>query len=240
MARVLITGANRGIGLELARRMAGRGDTVFGTYRDASRSGALLSLAKASGGALTPVELDVRDPPSIERLAGVVATRTDALDVLVNNAGVGAEGRDFADERTTRDWGQLVAGDMLSMLHTNSVAPMVVAQRFVPLLREGKSPKIVNVTSQMGSIAMTSGGSYTYRASKAALNMLSRSLAIDLRGEGIAVAMVHPGWVRTDMGGPNAPVGVEESVTGMLWVIDNLTMERTGRFWDYRGNDLPW
>lgn len=220
--------------------MAARGDTVYATYREAGRSKSLLDLARASGGALSALVMDVRELPSIERARELVAGMTDALDVLVNNAGVGAEGHEFADERTTRDLGYLEAGDMLRMLHTNSVAPMIVAQRFLPMLRNGASPKLVNVTSQMGSIAMTSGGSYAYRASKAALNMLSRNLAIDLRGEGISVAMVHPGWVRTDMGGPNAPVGIEESVAGVLWVIDNLTLERTGRFWDYRGSDLPW
>jgi NAD(P)-dependent dehydrogenase (short-subunit alcohol dehydrogenase family) len=240
MVRALITGANRGIGLEMARRMARRGDTVFATYREAARSEALMGLARASSGTLTAVEMDVRDLGSIDRAHGIVAGRTDALDVLVNNAGVGAEGRDFADARTTRDLGHLEADDMLRMLHTNTVAPIVVAQRFMPLLKRGRSPKVVNVTSQMGSIAMTTGGSYAYRASKAALNMLTRNLAIDLRGEGIAVAMVHPGCVRTDMGGPDAPVGVEESVEGMIRVIDDLTLERTGRFWDHRGGDLPW
>ena len=240
MRRILVTGASRGIGLELARQLVERGDRVFAGYRDASTAPRLLKLASQKPSHLTAVEMDVTDERSIDGAFGEVSHYVDALDILVNNAGIGSDSREFDDRAATAVFGSLRAGPMLRILHTNSVAPMLVAQRFLPLLRKGRDPRVVNITSEEASISQTDGGDHTYRASKAALNMFSRNLAIDLRDEGIIVAMVHPGWVRTDMGGPNGPLSVEESVHDVLRVVDGLTLEQTGGYLDWRGNPMPW
>ena len=241
MRRFLVTGASRGIGLELVRQLVERGDRVFAGYRDASTAGRLLKLAADKHNRLTAVPLDVTDAASIDSAHDEVARNVDALDVLVNNAGVGSDSRDFDDVPATRDFGHLEAGPMLRLIHTNSVAPIIVAQRFMGLLGRGTDPKVVSISSIVGSIAIKDyGGDHAYSASKSALNMFMRSLSADLRGEGIIVTVLHPGWVRTDMGGPQGPVSIEESVEGLLKVIDGLTMDQTGGFLDYRGHVLPW
>jgi len=214
---------------------------VFAGYREPSTAGRLLRLAADKHNRLTAVVMDVTDAASIDSAHEEVARNVDALDVLVNNAGVGSDSRDFDDVPATRDFGHLVAEPMLRLIHTNSVAPMLVAQRFMDLLGRGSDPKVVSISSIEGSIASKGyGGDHTYSASKAALNMFMRTLSADLRGEGVIVAVVHPGWVRTDMGGPNGRVSVEESAEGLIKVLDGLTMDQTGSFLDYRGHVLPW
>ncbi len=240
MRRVLVTGTSRGIGLGLVKQLVERGDRVFAGYRDASMASRLLKLAAQKPGHLTAVEMDVTDERSIDGAYGEVAHHVDALDVLVNNAGIGSNSRDFDDRAASSELGSLRTEPMLKILHTNSVAPVLVAQRFLPMLRKGRDPKLVNITSEEGSISQTNGGDHTYRASKAALNMFTRNLAIELRDEGIVVVMVHPGWVRTDMGGPNGPLSVEESVHGLVKVVDGLTLEHSGSFLDWRGHPMPW
>jgi len=240
MRRVLVTGASRGIGLELVRQLVEREDRVFAGYRSASTASRLLKLSAQRPGHLTAVEMDVTDERSIDGAYGEVAHHVDGLDVLVNNAGIGSDSRDFDDRAASAELGSLRAGPMLRILHTNSVAPVLVAQRFLPMLRKGRNPRIVNISSEEGSISQTNGGDHTYRASKAALNMFTRNLAIDLRDDAIIVVMVHPGWVRTDMGGPNGPLSVEEAVHDLVKVFDGLTLERTGSFLDWRGHPMPW
>jgi NAD(P)-dependent dehydrogenase (short-subunit alcohol dehydrogenase family) len=241
MRRYLVTGASRGIGLELVRELVERGDRVFAGYRDPSTAGRLLGLAADKHNRLTAVMMDVTDASSIDSAHEEVARNVDALDVLINNAGVGSDSRDFDDVPSTRDFGHLEAGPMLRLIHTNAVAPIIVAQRFMDLLRRGNDPKVVSISSIVGSITSKDyGGDHAYSASKAALNMFMRSLSADLRGEGVIVAVLHPGWVRTDMGGPNGQVSVEESAEGLIKVIDGLTMYHTGGFLDYRGHALPW
>ncbi len=208
--RFFITGTNRGIGLALVRACLARGDTVFAACRQPQ--------AAAELGALRE-----RHP---ERLAVL------PLDVLVNNAAIRPVG-----ERP----GSLDADALLRAYAVNSVGPLMVAQRFLDLLRGGERPVIVNVTSQLGSLARKrSGGDYTYNSSKAALNMLTRALAHDVRPLGIIAIMIHPGWVQTDMGGSGAPLTPEESAQGMLDVIDGLTMDDTARFLQWDGSELPW
>jgi NAD(P)-dependent dehydrogenase (short-subunit alcohol dehydrogenase family) len=222
MATWLITGAGRGIGLELARQLRARGDDVIGTVR--GDAGALQEI-----GARVEV-LDVADPAAIEALGE--RRRGEAIDVLVNNAGIGRFGGAVAD---------LSAEELHRYMAVNAIGPVLVVRALLPSLRAGAGKKIASITSLMGSIADNgSGGAYGYRASKAALNMLNASLALELRREGFTCLVLNPGWVQTDMGGAHAPTPVDVSVRGLLAVIDGATPEVTGRFFDHDGKPLPW
>jgi NAD(P)-dependent dehydrogenase (short-subunit alcohol dehydrogenase family) len=222
MATWLITGAGRGIGLELARQLRARGDDVIGTVR--GDAGALQEI-----GARVEV-LDVADPAAIEALGE--RRRGEAIDVLVNNAGIGRFGGAVAD---------LSAEELHRYMAVNAIGPILVVRALLPSLRAGAGKKIASITSLMGSIADNgSGGAYGYRSSKAALNMLNASLALELRREGFTCLVLNPGWVQTDMGGAHAPTPVDVSVRGLLAVIDGATPEVTGRFFDHDGKPLPW
>jgi NAD(P)-dependent dehydrogenase (short-subunit alcohol dehydrogenase family) len=154
------------------------------------------------------------------------------LDILYNNAGVGSENPPL---------GRLTEAEILSVFRINAIAPLMVAQALLPLLQRGERPVIANITSRMGSIDdNSSGGDYAYRASKAALNMINKSLSIDLAGTGVIPVVIHPGWVKTDMGGMSAPLSVAQSVTGILKVVDGLESADSGRFLAWDGEEIPW
>jgi NAD(P)-dependent dehydrogenase (short-subunit alcohol dehydrogenase family) len=230
--RILITGANRGIGLELARQYLRRGDTVFATCRDPGGAAGLNALASSAPGRLTITWLDVDDASSLRPAYEAIQAATSGLDVLINNAGVYPSG-----ERP----GRLDAGVMARTFATNAIGPIMVAQQFLDVLERGDRPRIVNMTSRMGSLALKkSGRDYSYCGSKAALNMMTKALAHDLKPRGIVAMVLHPGWLRTDMGGSGAPLSVEESAQGILRVIDGLTLEDAARFMQWDGADLPW
>ncbi len=221
---VLITGANRGIGLEIARQMSQRGDQVVATARQPETAVELRAL---------DVRLEALDVTSADQVAQLAAAlEPDSLDVLINNAGVGVRGRPL---------GELEFDKMMRFFDTNALGALRVAEALLPLLRRGKARKILSITSLMGSISdNSSGGSYAYRASKAALNMLHRSLAIDLAGEDFTCAVLHPGWVQTDMGGSAAPTTINKSATGLVRLIDELGPDDSGGFFDFTGKELPW
>lgn len=229
--KFLVTGANRGLGFEFTSRLIARGDTVLATCRDLSAATELRSLAEGAQGRLKVIEMDVATPEGSRALADALGGQ--ALDVLINNAG-----------HFSRDGGPFEHLNFDGVLHDfaiNAMGALRVTQAALPALRRGNSKKIAVISSKMGSIAdNTSGGSYAYRMSKAAANMAVKSLANDLRGEGFTVITMHPGWVLTDMGGPRALIGPEESISGLLNVIDHAGLEQSGRFWDFRGNELPW
>lgn len=220
----LITGANRGIGLELARQLKGRGETVIGTARDTEDAVELKAVADRTE------KLEITSEVSLERLASKL--EHTAIDCLIHNAAVGprsgpAESLDF--------------DELLRDFEVNAVGAMRVAAAFLPSVRMGSLKKIVFITSQMGSIgAQASGDHYGYRASKAALNMLGRCLSVELRPEEVTVLLVHPGWVRTRMGGQQASLSPEESVAGMLGVIDGAGLGASGQFLTHEGEELPW
>lgn len=241
MRRVLITGAGQGLGLEFTRQCLQRGDQVFAGVRASSRRESLDRLHADHPETLSILTLDVTDQESLETARKDVRERVEALDLLINNAGIGHTSRDAGDRRAHTSFGNLSADKMLQVFRVNTVAPVVVTQVFCPLLERGVRPVVVQITSALGSLsAWSPGGSYSYDASKAALNMMNLHLAQDLRGKGIIAAAIHPGWVRTDMGGPNAPLTAGESVGGMLEVIDNLKPRDAGSFLQWNGTEHPW
>lgn len=232
MKRILITGANRGLGLEFTRQLLERGDRVFAARRNSLRTNDLQKLQTDYPEQLSILELDVRDEEQIESVAAAVAEKSEALDLLINNAGVYPRGERF---------GNLEPSTMMETLHTNSIAPILVVQAFADLLGKGDEPKVVNISSGMGSISSTGGGgNYSYRASKASLNMFSKVLSGDLRSRGIVVIVIHPGWVQTDMGGSGASLSAEHSISSMLKVIDEIGMADSGRYLQWDGAELPW
>ena len=218
----VITGANRGIGLEFCRQLSARGDHVIATTRTESEELGSLGVQVE--------ELDVADPQSIRALAERLDGK--AVDVLLNNAGIGGHGPSI---------GEIEPQALLDFFRVNSVGPLLVTQALLSQLERGARRLVVSVTSRMGSIAdNTSGGAYGYRASKAALNMYNASMSVDLAERGIATVVVHPGWVQTDMGGNSAPLTTAESVAGLLRVLDRLGSSDSGRFLDHSGNEIPW
>ncbi len=226
--RIVITGANRGIGLELVRQCLKRGDSVIATAREPEQARELQSLA-ASSPELTVLACDVGDDSSVRAFAAKVKGPVDAL---INNAGVMGAMTSLAG---------LDAADALKTYSINALGPLRVTGALLPQLRLGKGKKVLHVTSGMGSISdNTSGGAYGYRMSKAALNMGSRSMAADLRSDGIRVAVINPGWVKTDMGGAGASIDVATSAAGILAQLDALSAETSGEFLDYGGKRWEW
>lgn len=221
---VLVTGANRGIGLELVRQLKAEGHEVIGTARNPQTATEL----KATGARV--VKLDVIDSESVQAMAAEL--KDQKIDLLINNAGMlGHSAQSFADT----DFDELIA-----TFDVNSLGPMRVTQALLPNILAGKGKTIVQISSTMGSIANNGGGYYGYRASKSALNMLNKSLALELADMGITSVVLHPGWVQTRLGGAGAAITPKESVSGMLVVIADLSPEDTGRFLDYKGEELPW
>ena len=221
---VLITGANRGLGLEFARQFKARGYDVIGTARNPDKAAALRKL-----GAQVE-QLDVADDNSAQALAARLAGKS--IDILINNAGIiGQPAQSVTD---------LNFDKMVYTYQVNALGPMRVTKALYENLKKGKGRKVVNITSMMGSIGMNFGGGYDYRASKAALNMLSNTLSKELGKDGFTCIVIHPGWVQTDMGGNSAPVTPRESISGMIAVIDGLDGSANGKFFDYTGKELPW
>jgi NAD(P)-dependent dehydrogenase (short-subunit alcohol dehydrogenase family) len=221
MPTVLITGASRGLGREFARQYEAGGWRVIATCRDPSKYDL--------EGEVYP--LDVADPDSVAALHKELAG--EDIDLLINNAGVyGPRGLDF---------GNLDYGAWEDVLRTNVLGPMRVAEAFAHHLSQSEKKTMVFISSKVASIAdNTSGGSYIYRSSKTALNMAVKSLSLDLSDKGVICLLLHPGWVRTDMGGPSGLIDAATSVAGMREVIDRAGAAESGRFFNYDGSELPW
>ncbi|XP_018534087.1 C-factor isoform X1 [Lates calcarifer] len=245
---VLITGSSRGIGLQLVRELAkssNRPPTIIATARNPTSSTDLQELSKTYPG-VHIVTLDVESQQSIssalEEVQSIVGN--NGLNCLINNAAIGF----------SMDINAITPEAMMKTFQVNSVTPLFVTKAFLPLLQTAAAQStgmgihraaVINISSILGSITCNWGEaanlkSYAYRTSKAALNMVTRCLAADLGSDGILCMSLHPGWVKTDMGGPQAPLTVEESVSGMLSVLSHLTDKDHGGFKDYRGDNLPW
>jgi len=222
---VLITGANRGLGLEFARQLHAAGATVIGTARRPDAADELEAIG------VRVEQLDVTDAASVTGLAERLGDIP--IDMLINNAGI------IGGRAATLDD---VDPEMVARTYdVNCLGPMRVTQALLPALRRGEGKKVVNISSALGSIDRnTGGGYYGYRESKAALNMFTRSIAGQLADDGFICIVMSPGWVQTDMGGPQAALTPEESIRGMLTVIDELTPAKSGRFFNHKGDELPW
>jgi len=229
MAVALITGANRGIGLALVKAYAGRRDKVFATVRRSSNRSDLDAFAASQPKWVEVIEMDVSDPAEIGRARRKL--EAEPIDVLVNNAGVGGPDRQTA---TDMDFDGLT-----ETLIVNSIAPLRIASAFLPNIKAAKG-KIITLSSQMGSMQSASSDSLAYRVSKAAVNRLMRGLATELKPLGIPVLTVHPGWVKTEMGGDSAQLSPEESAAGLLKLIDKLDVSSTGKFLAWNGKELAW
>jgi NAD(P)-dependent dehydrogenase (short-subunit alcohol dehydrogenase family) len=188
---------------------------------------------------VTIVPLDVDSAEAIAAAADTIGRATDALDLLINNAGVYAA-RVGKDGQPAERMGELNFDDALKVIRTNAVAPLILTQALLPLLKNGTNAKVVSITSGYGSVADNTGFPYYYAASKAALNQFMRSLAGDGAAKGIITIAMSPGWVQTDMGGAGAPITPEQSVAGMLKVIDGLTATDNSTFKEWRGKDVAW
>lgn len=233
MQHILITGSNRGLGLELVHQLAQRGDHIIATCRRPTEAHQLQQLAAAHPSQITILPLDTANPDSIAQAGEAIRKKNDRLDLLINNAGINPPGVQALDQVTPEL--------LLETLTTNAIGPLMIVKECLPLLRAGKQPRVMNVSTQIGSFWYKKfGGTYAYSSSKAALNMITRSMAADLKRHGIITITLHPGWVQTDMGGRGAPLSPEESARSLVALADSLKMSDNGKFFKWTGEIHPW
>lgn len=227
MPNVLITGANRGIGLQLTKHYIEAGWEVIATYRNAEGNEALQALASPQ---LTLLQADVNNDEGINKIASYF--QGQGLDLLINNAGIyGPRDQTF---------GKVERQAWREILEVNTISPMMLAQSLADSLAQNKGTLAI-ISSKVGSIDdNASGGAYMYRSSKTAVNQVIKCLSIDLGPRDITVVSLHPGWVRTDMGGPNGSIDVVESVAGLTNVIAHVSADQNGHFINYDGSPIPW
>lgn len=231
MPTVLITGANRGLGLEFARQYTADGWTVHACCRSPDQADALRELGRGKK-QLRIHQLGMTAWDGMAALAKQLAT--EPLDVLLNNAGI------YGD-KDGQTFGALQPEQWMQVFEVNTIAPLKMAEAFLPHVAAGRMKVMAFISTQMASIADNrQGGSYYYRTTKTALNMALKNLSIDMHPKGITVLALHPGWVRTDMGGPDAPLQAQESVSGMRRQIASATLEKSGHFVNYQGQEIPW
>ena len=226
MTRVLITGANRGIGLELARRYAADGAQVIAGVRDEARAQDL----KAIEGQVSLLQLDMASPESIQAAAASIGDQP--LDIVINNAGSTGGGRQAIDDLDLAAWHEA--------LDVNTIGPTLLAGALKNNLVASGNGKLMTVTSQLAASTWPLGGMLIYASTKAAVSKVHQALAIDWKDDPIIVALMHPGWVQTDMGGPHAQITAQESASGIIDVISGLSAEDSGKFYKWTGEIHPW
>lgn len=230
--RVMVTGSNRGIGLEYVRQLLGRGEHVFATCRQPEQAQDLQNLKNQYGDMLSIVKMEVTNANSVEQAHDDVSSQVEALDVIINNAAI-----NFGDEV----FGELKKENFMQAFEVNVVGVMLVSQQFADLLQKGENPRLVNISSGAGSLTVGAPPTlYSYNVSKTALNMLNMMLHKALSPQGVTCIALNPGWVVTDMGGPDADLKPEDSIRQQLAVIDGLTSANSGHFKDYAGGELAW
>jgi NAD(P)-dependent dehydrogenase (short-subunit alcohol dehydrogenase family) len=228
---IAITGTSRGLGLEFTRLYLEAGHQVLALARNPEGQG-LAALQKKHAASLVCVSCDVADEKSVKAAAAKALEICDAVHLLINNAGTYGD----ADQLAEIDF-----AEMRQVFETNAFGPLRATRAFLPLLRKASPAKVVHITSLMGSIEDNrSGGYYAYRMSKAALNMASVNLARELKSDDLISVLIHPGWVKTDMGGPHAPLEIKDAVASMIHTIDRLTPRESGGFLDRHGKPQPW
>ncbi len=231
MKKILVTGANRGLGLGLVKKFLRNNEKVICTTRNISKSKELILCKEKYNDNLEICELDLLDKDSPNILSNFLGDET--IDLFINNAGVIGHSAQHFKSVSLNHW--------LEVLKVNLIAPLLITQSIIKNIEKSSERKIYFISSKVGSIEDNkSGGMYIYRSSKTALNQVVKSLSIDLKPLGISVISLHPGWVRTEMGGPNALISVEESVNGMVDVISNTSIINSGQFINYDGTRLPW
>ena len=228
MQRVLVTGSSRGIGLELCRHFLAQGERVIATCRQPDKADLLGELAVNPN--LQILALEVADPASVDRL--VASLNGSVVDVLVNNAGIMGGEHQSMEDMDYLAWQEA--------FEVNTMAPFRLTTALLDNLLLAERPRVVTLSSQMGALHRQSTGAFAYRSSKAAVNKVMQVLALELQSRGVAVCPVHPGWVRTDMGGDGADISVEECVSGLATFINGMSMEHSGRFWTWEGKEHPW
>ncbi len=225
---ILITGTNRGIGLEFVKQYAVDGWNVLACCREPQSATALQALASVHRN-ITIIELDVADFVQIDAVA--LQLKSHKIDVLLNNAGVYPES----------SFGDVDFVEWATAFKVNTMAPLKMAEAFIPHVAASQLKKIATLSSKMGSLDdNTSGSSYIYRSSKTAVNMVMKSLALDVKSHGISVVTLHPGWVQTDMGGPHGLINTQTSVAGLRNVIADLSLVNSGKFIAYDGQEIAW
>ncbi|AJQ93618.1 SDR family oxidoreductase [Gynuella sunshinyii] len=230
METVLITGVGRGIGYKLAEDFLRLGYNVIGTVRDDASRQRVSDRAAGLGAEIELHILEITDSHSVDKFTSALTGR--CIDILINSAGIIGGDHQTHEDLNFDDWERT--------FQVNTVAPMRIALALLPNLSLSKNAKIVSISSKMGALSGKSAGAIAYRSSKAALNKSMQCLAIELKPKNIGVYLVHPGWVRTDMGGESADISVEESSAGLIKVITAFSMQHTGRFWQYDGQELDW
>jgi len=229
--KILITGASRGMGLEMVRDGMEQGWDVLACCRHPHNAEKLLSLAQLSNGRVSVHLADMSELATIQALA--YELRNEAIDMLINNAGV------YGSDKNS--FGRVDVLDWIETFKVNSIAPLKTSEALIEQVAMGKNKVIACLSSKMASMDDNgSGGSYIYRSSKAALNAVVKSMSIDLRDRNITCVALHPGWVKTDMGGANAEISTRESVEAMFKTLLSLTMDDSGRFIDIDGSDIKW
>ncbi len=236
VSTVLVTGANRGLGLEFSRQYLEQGWRVLATCRSPDHASDLRNLSEDDD-RLETFPLNVADFAAVDALAESLAGRH--VDVLINNAGVFGP-KPKAEQDLRQSFGHLCYDLWGEIFRVNSQAPVKLAEALLPNLLAGSQRKVVNISSTEGSIAAASAGLYAYRTSKAAVNMATALLAGDLEHQNIVAAALNPGWVKTRMGGPQAVLEVGQSVASMRRVIESLTMDDSGAFLNFNGDSIPW
>ncbi|KAH7337501.1 hypothetical protein B0J17DRAFT_573569 [Rhizoctonia solani] len=235
VTQYLIVGANRGLGLEFVRQLLQKPDNrVIATYRDASKLGELnkLSSEPSNAGRLDSVQLDMNADESCKTAVNEIRSKAGSIDVLIINAGINNHIDSLLEQSID---------EVANAFNNNVLGPLRITQHFVPLLNTRQLSKLVFITSVQGSLSRAKNSiTPSYGISKAALNMMGRKLAHELEPSNVAVVLVHPGWVQTDMGGSDAPITPVQSIDGMLKVIDKVDLKNSGEYWQWDGQSLPW